>query len=1116
MQKDSSEPPEVPRHKKAKDTISNCLLLIRSQTEKEILLSQLKVKYLEKFGEKIELFGLSLSAFFRKYGRGKIETFLSNGNSGAASIRIPVDTKNRNVPHAKSSSKSNENDSVKHHVDAGKKEETSSSKLKKTNAPRKQAPSSKQNGKLDEMPALKPPKNPTNRKPKVKSTARPKNNIKKESNIEGSLPMSSSSVDDGNTPEMHNAAPHSTVSPLPEEKPRSLKDDQLRKIETELGKGSAALVFTDSEGRCNVLRVKSFEVSRAEKLPSEPSESQPSDLGRKEPPNVFAPSSLPNLEIDTTSRERTSSSSIGSVRQLSSIDSDEVIDTSHESDSGWSQHFKEYIRFYRSWVEPISNEDGCIYFMDRRKRYPHKTNSVGYQILQKLMDRNEKVLAVNHAVIEEKSPNPFKTASEGERLYVQWKNMLAKGRESKWSDRDSAHPGFQRMYLHLKSIQALAETWTMLERIDASGLFIKLAQDTPKKVHVLNLFGGPSYELFAMEQYFAKFFPKVQLNMVAIDCTTTWEAYVKELGYHFHVWNADTEDILSLVGIDENAEEPVYLNLSYAQVNSMSIEMLNLLRNLLVQSKVHAMFITDHDLIQANFCQSMEESGIQVERLLHQSKCRDDRQLLLLNKSTLSIGSFPELDRPKSYTTVFPNVPYAAVERVKLMEQRTSSKYRMTQPQPDRGDPMIPPRSPPANQPRPNLPPPPNFVRSGEWVASFQEFVTFYQSWLHALSPEGNCVFFSDQEKVLPHNTNIAGYSLLLGMMSVTKKALQVNHSWIGSLEHPWEVAAEGEALFRERQRSRQRFVSPGQILSEASHPGFQRMFLHIKSFQCFTETWSLLERAKAVGVFDNFVVNKPHLVRFATIFGGPAFEILAAKMFFSTYFPGIELEMVSMDPCGVWREYAEAMGCRFECWDVNEGFVLERCKFGDGRPPYFMTYLLIPQSSVYCETDRTMDMFHGLLTQNRVQAILVNDKSMLRPQFSKMMEDRGLGTVKLLDQSIRQDDRMMVFVSPETHNALKLENLRNLKPIFPDVPYAIDERPCVNLIQTGWCQHGDGCWHSHNIQKSSMSPRYGMSRAGSFQRSGPPPPLPPHGMTRTSSFPTLNRTNSKRNMNWW
>ena len=68
----------------------------------------------------------------------------------------------------------------------------------------------------------------------------------------------------------------------------------------------------------------------------------------------------------------------------------------------------------------------------------------------------------------------------------------------------------------------------------------------------------------------------------------------------------------------------------------------------------------------------------------------------------------------------------------------------------------------------------------------------------------------------------------------------------------------------------------------EYAHPGLQAVYLRLKSFQRFTESWALFERAARRGVFDRYltgVADAPTL-HVASLGGGPGYELLAFEWF--------------------------------------------------------------------------------------------------------------------------------------------------------------------------------------------------------------------------------------------
>jgi hypothetical protein len=65
----------------------------------------------------------------------------------------------------------------------------------------------------------------------------------------------------------------------------------------------------------------------------------------------------------------------------------------------------------------------------------------------------------------------------------------------------------------------------------------------------------------------------------------------------------------------------------------------------------------------------------------------------------------------------------------------------------------------------------------------------------------------------------------------------------------------------------------------EYGHPGLQLFYLKLKSWQRFTETYALLERAAMRGLFDA-PLPEGRPLRVAALGGGPGYELLAAQRY--------------------------------------------------------------------------------------------------------------------------------------------------------------------------------------------------------------------------------------------
>ena len=108
-----------------------------------------------------------------------------------------------------------------------------------------------------------------------------------------------------------------------------------------------------------------------------------------------------------------------------------------------------------------------------------------------------------------------------------------------------------------------------------------------------------------------------------------------------------------------------------------------------------------------------------------------------------------------------------------------------------------------------------------------------------------------------------------------------------------------------------------------------QRQYLKLKSYQRFTEAWSLLERADARGLFDDVLqrlkqTNYTTPLRIASVGGGPGFELYAVQQYFNVKTNRLlTMELTSMDYEKTWEEYARLMGFRFIHYDLKQGNLL-------------------------------------------------------------------------------------------------------------------------------------------------------------------------------------------------
>jgi hypothetical protein len=268
--------------------------------------------------------------------------------------------------------------------------------------------------------------------------------------------------------------------------------------------------------------------------------------------------------------------------------------------------------------------------------------------------------------------------------------------------------------------------------------------------------------------------------------------------------------------------------------------------------------------------------------------------------------------------------------------------------------------------------------------------------------------------------------------------------------DDPQFFAAQGELIYEMKPSLKAYNKTWSQ--EEYGHPGLQRTYIKLKSFQRFTETWATLERSAAEGLFDVHKGSDGKPLRVASIGGGPGYELLAMKMFFEKYLPDVQLELISLDLCPSWRGYVEALGFQFVQWDIHDGNLLNVLNMSPGD----LTYVIISYVLIYCSDDPTMDMLANLLTTEKVRAIIVSERSE-RTNGVSMMKKRGITVCKLMDQSMGQDERQCIFSSDSTIlHTTNGEGKKDYIPVFPNVPFSEHKK----ARQEGGHRLGWRPWH--------------------------------------------------------
>ncbi|KAJ1633573.1 hypothetical protein T492DRAFT_980338 [Pavlovales sp. CCMP2436] len=188
--------------------------------------------------------------------------------------------------------------------------------------------------------------------------------------------------------------------------------------------------------------------------------------------------------------------------------------------------------------------------------------------------------------------------------------------------------------------------------------------------------------------------------------------------------------------------------------------------------------------------------------------------------------------------------------------------------------------------------------------------------------PAGRCTYFQDRNKRWPFFTSAQGHVSLQKLVFTAARLVAVADARLVALAADGErLRREGENIYARKPNKKSEDVTWSQ--REYAHAGLQREYVRFKSVQRFTETWAALERAHAMGALHAAAdahARGGGACRVASLGGGPGFELYAYQSYFEKHFPSVRLECVSLDLAEEWAPYCDALGIRFDVWNVHDG----------------------------------------------------------------------------------------------------------------------------------------------------------------------------------------------------
>jgi len=305
----------------------------------------------------------------------------------------------------------------------------------------------------------------------------------------------------------------------------------------------------------------------------------------------------------------------------------------------------------------------------------------------------------------------------------------------------------------------------------------------------------------------------------------------------------------------------------------------------------------------------------------------------------------------------------------------------------------------------------------------------------------GVCTYYQDRRRKWPFYTGPNGKDHLAALVASNATLRARNQALLEEAGEPAQVERDGERLYVEKPTLRGD-ANVTWSFEEYGHPGLQLYYLKLKSWQRFTETYALLERAHRRGLFDTPLLEGRPL-RVVALGGGPGYELFATRRFFEGVLkvPPDQLELINTDVQPTWRPYSEALGFRFHVFDIFDGGLDSACGLSS---PAEIDYVIISYVLIYVAKERghpkheaVCDELRRLLTSG-VRAILVSERSEETPGCG-MMEERGVHVERLIEQSLGKDERQTLFLSERAYPLPKARSTReedDKELTFTNVPF--------------------------------------------------------------------------------
>ena len=149
---------------------------------------------------------------------------------------------------------------------------------------------------------------------------------------------------------------------------------------------------------------------------------------------------------------------------------------------------------------------------------------------------------------------------------------------------------------------------------------------------------------------------------------------------------------------------------------------------------------------------------------------------------------------------------------------------------------------------------------------------------------DGSVRYFQDRGRKYPFNAGPAALPLLRGLLHTNQRVFALNKAIVDATDNPTATLRHGETLYADKPTMKAHHGALGTWSDEEyAHPGLQAVYLRLKSFQRFTESWALYERAARRGLFNRYLDDQASTsttLHVVSLGGGPGYELLAFEWF--------------------------------------------------------------------------------------------------------------------------------------------------------------------------------------------------------------------------------------------